>query len=392
VKAGSSSDELGGELIEVSLDDCPSFKAVSYTWGDSTSRESFLCNEIGIQITQSSATALRYLRSASGPSLFWLDALCINQADTHEKSVQVYLMPEIYSKASQVQIWLGEESTTSAEGMEVLSCLIGGRTGIEVLPHWSQKPPQQVRDGIKDVLSRQWWTRGWVVQEAALSKRTDIICGHHRISWQSEPSRIRQIIREIKLAEISFEWTENGLDGLPMHVFLDLLQAQLRQCEPTTSEIEIPVSKIDLKPDIVDLMHDFRDKKFADPRDRIYAMLGMVSDVNIVPDYYMSVRETWETFMQAVEIRAPSARLEHSKSIDGEHVRKYQRTSSPASNPIEISSEEFSGTSSTDETIVEEQNETRRLRKIIRTLRRDNMDLSNVNQTLRECLKDKVLA
>jgi hypothetical protein len=39
----------------------------------------------------------------------WIDQLYINQADDTEKSVQVDLMSEIYSKARSVIVWLGPE-------------------------------------------------------------------------------------------------------------------------------------------------------------------------------------------------------------------------------------------------------------------------------------------
>ena len=41
---------------------------------------------------------------------FWVDAICINQNDLEERSAQVQVMPQIYSKASCVIVWLGDDS------------------------------------------------------------------------------------------------------------------------------------------------------------------------------------------------------------------------------------------------------------------------------------------
>lgn len=41
---------------------------------------------------------------------FWVDAICINQDDLEERSAQVQIMPQIYSKASCVIVWLGDDS------------------------------------------------------------------------------------------------------------------------------------------------------------------------------------------------------------------------------------------------------------------------------------------
>jgi len=39
----------------------------------------------------------------------WIDAICINQDNLDERSQQVSLMTDIYSKARRVIIWLGED-------------------------------------------------------------------------------------------------------------------------------------------------------------------------------------------------------------------------------------------------------------------------------------------
>lgn len=46
--------------------------------------------------------------TASG--FFWIDAICINQDDLEERSAQVAIMPQIYSKADCVIVWLGDDS------------------------------------------------------------------------------------------------------------------------------------------------------------------------------------------------------------------------------------------------------------------------------------------
>lgn len=45
-----------------------------------------------------------------GARFFWVDAICINQNDLEERSAQVQIMPQIYSKASCVIVWLGDDS------------------------------------------------------------------------------------------------------------------------------------------------------------------------------------------------------------------------------------------------------------------------------------------
>lgn len=49
-------------------------------------------------VTQNLHAALKRLRLQHQSRLLWVDAICINQDDTSEKSFQVAMMSEIYSK------------------------------------------------------------------------------------------------------------------------------------------------------------------------------------------------------------------------------------------------------------------------------------------------------
>ncbi|KAF7870193.1 uncharacterized protein EAF02_009383 [Botrytis sinoallii] len=56
-------------------------------------------------------------------TLFWIDAICINQDDLDERSQQVLLMGSIYKNASRVTVWLGEEVARSQEVWDLMAPL-----------------------------------------------------------------------------------------------------------------------------------------------------------------------------------------------------------------------------------------------------------------------------
>ena len=60
-------------------------------------------------ITQNLHAALKRLRLQNQSRVLWVDAICINQDDTCEKSFQVAMMSQIYSKTTMGLLWLGEE-------------------------------------------------------------------------------------------------------------------------------------------------------------------------------------------------------------------------------------------------------------------------------------------
>jgi hypothetical protein len=105
----SDAAEIHIELHQFPIDTPPQYQALSYTWcGQSPSRP-VICNGKILLITENAFSAIRRLRHHSEPCKLWIDAICINQALTSEKTVQIAVMAEIYSKAHSVIIWLGED-------------------------------------------------------------------------------------------------------------------------------------------------------------------------------------------------------------------------------------------------------------------------------------------
>ncbi|KAM0294607.1 hypothetical protein ACHAO9_001042 [Fusarium lateritium] len=74
--------------------------------------------------------ALRRLRSTGTVLRIWADFVCIDQDNHLERSTQVSLMARIYSWASLVPCWLGDNTPATAIGMEIISYLASD------LPSW----------------------------------------------------------------------------------------------------------------------------------------------------------------------------------------------------------------------------------------------------------------
>jgi hypothetical protein len=100
--------KLRATLRVVSLNAKPQYEALSYTWGARGSTVVILNDNCPASTTNNLANALRRLRRRSGKRTLWVDAICINQADTAERSRQVALMGRIYSNAWYVNVWLGD--------------------------------------------------------------------------------------------------------------------------------------------------------------------------------------------------------------------------------------------------------------------------------------------
>lgn len=84
------------------------FEALSYTWGTGEAIVQILIDG-GVAFIQSHLyCALISLRLSTNAQVLRVDALCINLADTAERSCQVSQMREVYSHAREIIVWLGE--------------------------------------------------------------------------------------------------------------------------------------------------------------------------------------------------------------------------------------------------------------------------------------------
>ncbi|KAF2830990.1 hypothetical protein CC86DRAFT_283023, partial [Ophiobolus disseminans] len=93
--------------VDSSLDQ--SYEAISYAWGDAKDRESIICDGKYLAITRNLFEVFCSFRSPLEPRCLWADAICIDQQNVKERNAQVQLMASIYSKATKVLLWVGNE-------------------------------------------------------------------------------------------------------------------------------------------------------------------------------------------------------------------------------------------------------------------------------------------
>ena len=190
---GIGNSVLRGDLIVESLnDDDLHYTALSYTWSGPISQSSIIIGRVPLHITENLELALRRIRRPYHPKNMWIDAICINQSDNEEKSVQVFLMGDIYANAARTIVWLGEQSANSDMAMDFIHALRQKSrdedSGDDSLSDDEDPHADDTRKGISDsnqialqavtnLMQRQWWTRIWVIQEALKSRRVTVVCG-----------------------------------------------------------------------------------------------------------------------------------------------------------------------------------------------------------------------
>ena len=208
---GTFDDEIKLQLRHVSLEALPSYEALSYTWGAPTGKIDVTCNAHGdvLSIFESLHQILRYLRHEQQARALWIDAVCINQADTAERNVQVPLMREIYTRAAGVVAWVGEETEADRAVFEIGNrkpdLQSDGPKKIEDKPEKGSGEVDKTGDkqekkvvkedasvaaqlvlmvaGLTIFLRRPWFSRVWIIQEAALGSKLVLQCGRRTLEW-----------------------------------------------------------------------------------------------------------------------------------------------------------------------------------------------------------------
>ncbi|KAI0546387.1 heterokaryon incompatibility protein-domain-containing protein [Xylaria curta] len=153
--------------------------------------------------------ALKQLRDPEKKVWLWVDALCINQNDTNpetgEKPRQINLMPDIYSKAHSVVIWLGEAQTTDSQVVRFVESIRQTPDIGSVIAKLRDERTEVLRlVEFGKFIRRSWFSRRWVIQEVVLAKSCMIQFGKSQIHWADfsiAMENFNQLCHELQLSK-----------------------------------------------------------------------------------------------------------------------------------------------------------------------------------------------
>ncbi|KAK4031975.1 heterokaryon incompatibility protein-domain-containing protein [Parachaetomium inaequale] len=313
---GTRQQDIECTLTECCLDHRPqSYDALSYVWGDIATSTPIQINGRTLMVTSNLRAALLNLRKVDRPCTIWVDAICIDQNKVPERNHQVSIMGDIYRNAARTLVWLGdsrpfytkkayaivEELAAEATSRQyarpdldsnyLLSSLLG-----------AERIESPNFDRFKDDVSvlhlacASWWLRTWTVQEILLSTEAVIVAGTYSMDWDRF------------CAGIDYGLAIGVWNPVLLGVVLDpvvipyLSMRSLRK--QRRSFRQPPVSRPSTTapaPALLDLLIQCRFRQASDPRDKVYALLGIkdvsqnrqASVLGIEPDYGLSASEVY---------------------------------------------------------------------------------------------------
>jgi hypothetical protein len=173
---GAPSSPINLRLFVAELEHHPTYEALSYVWGTSTTTIPITVNGRRMDITPNLHFALQKLRLTDRPRILWVDAICINQQNVTERSHHVSFMGKIYSHAYSVLIVLGDSPDGNEEDARALiaenAALVKQYESIDDMPILDQE--DRTYDdprwkSIATLMKMPWFTRAWVLQEVGLA-------------------------------------------------------------------------------------------------------------------------------------------------------------------------------------------------------------------------------
>lgn len=176
-----------------------------------------------------------------------------------QRNQQVPLMGQIYSCARSTIIYLGHESNA-----------FKGLFARDVVT-------QDLQAVLQDVVERPWFTRTWVFQELVLSADPWVQIGTQRIRWREICKLLLPMVPDSSATR-----AENALETSQKHI--------LRQMEMVRSSGSNRT--------LLNILKLRAGCRASDPRDVIYAHLGMITDEEQVSkhlkvDYQTSIRDAY---------------------------------------------------------------------------------------------------
>ncbi|PVH76559.1 hypothetical protein DL98DRAFT_641110 [Cadophora sp. DSE1049] len=241
--------------------------------------------------------ALKHFRDEVNVVVFWIDTICIDQSNSIERAVQISTMPEIFSKAANVRIWLGGQTPSTDIAFDFVEYAAGRIFGkhdaimtAPLYPKWK---------AVIKLMEHKYFTRRWLVQELALSRNASLHSGPRKMSWpdfalvvvylNTNISWIKEVSRTV---DGSYDDTLSSVPAMGATVLVRLTQQDLFFRKNSDGTISERLHSLEY---LVSALAGF---DITDPRDTVYAFEALASNATSLEiSYEKSVADVLKDFV-----------------------------------------------------------------------------------------------
>ena len=225
-----------------------------------------------LNVTKNLHSFLIYIGTKK-PKLFWIDAICINQDDVQERGSQVRLMKQIYQQAKKVTVWLYQPSSTTSAKISSWNVVKKGEDWQLIkLPPWSLR-----------MFYHPWFMRVWILQEIVYARRITVIVQNGGESTRTRPW---DEIIDLGIQYLYRDIHDNR--NTPVEEHVELSMAMMVSMNGWRTKVESNVFSLTLS----ELMAVTKYCGAEEPKDKIFALLALASDVDI-STFEIDYGHTW---------------------------------------------------------------------------------------------------
>lgn len=301
--------------INLQSNKTPEYRALSYTWGAPDPVQKIAVNNQSFLVRQNLYDFLKAFRARlyrfqdcsnyeNETQWLWIDQICIDQSIVEERNHQVEMMSDIYRRASYVYVWLGKSDNCIELAMKTIKANFrhyydhdsatkrpGNRRkpSRDKVAHQDNKSISISGDGnsknelsgpaLQRFFESPYWLRLWIVQEIMLARYIRVICGETLLSWEE--------LRRFCSSGLKHLYPEAALFVPPQVIWLTRHALSDKQFTYPS------------------LLHAFGTSGCENPRDKVYALQGVVKRENRpIVRYESSVHDVFQDAVMAMIVTA----------------------------------------------------------------------------------------
>ncbi|PSN60085.1 HET-domain-containing protein [Corynespora cassiicola Philippines] len=250
------------------------YTALSYEWGTASQMEDIVeikINNRPFYVRQNLSAFLLAMRNKGNEGPFWIDAICIDQLNDGEKSMQLELVPTIYSQAKEVLIWLGDGKMSMIQWTVLRFSDVTGTSyyhGRFLKPMWGLYK-MLIQPGVRFLAENTYWTRLWIVQEVLKAHHVKVLAADQE--WYLEELKN---LRKMMSSSSSINW----------------------KCWEDVVEARSGWNKEEHE--LHDVIDRWSQQGCRDTQDKVYGLLGLVTSPRLRVDFKKTPFDLFKEVLQ----------------------------------------------------------------------------------------------
>lgn len=206
-------------------------------------------------------------------------------------------MSQIYRRAQSVLVWLGEDHQNSSVTLNTIRSISTYTDAVTRAPYLTDRV--MIWKGLIDLSRRRYWTRIWIVQEITVGRGIELLCGGEIVPWSAFASACK-FPPDLFTSWASDLWAPPGngdyeTQRMRTAAGRELYRSTMYGLIRSQSRWPIYVDPFEA------LYERYKGSGCQDNRDRIFALLGIASEVALQRGFNVDYEKNMEdTFISLV--------------------------------------------------------------------------------------------